>query len=63
VRLSTREAARRREQHEARWGELVRDFRSLGIEPVGVTSHDGAGVLDSFLRWADLRQMWRGAPA
>jgi uncharacterized protein (DUF58 family) len=62
VRLSTREADRRREQHETRWSKLVRDFRSLGIEPVGVTSHDGAGVLDSFLRWADLRQMWRGAP-
>ena len=28
-----------------------------------VTSHDLAGVLESFLRWADLRQMWRGALA
>jgi uncharacterized protein (DUF58 family) len=63
VRLSMREADRRREQHETRWHELVRDFRSLGIEPVDVTSHDVAGVLDSFLRWADLRQMWRGAVA
>jgi uncharacterized protein (DUF58 family) len=63
VRLSRREAARRREQNEDRWDALVRDFRSLGIEPVGVTSHDVAGVLDSFLRWADLRLMWRGALA
>ena len=63
VRLSGREADQRREQHEARWETLVRDFRSLGIEPVGVTSHDFGGVLDSFLRWADLRQMWRGALA
>jgi uncharacterized protein (DUF58 family) len=63
VRLSLREAARRREQNEDRWNGLVRDFRSLGIEPVGVTSHDVAGVLDSFLRWADLRLMWRGALA
>ncbi|MGZ4334346.1 MAG: DUF58 domain-containing protein [Gaiellaceae bacterium] len=63
VRLSLREADRRREQNEARWNGLVRDFRSLGIEPVGVTSHDIAGVLDSFLRWADLRLMWRGALA
>jgi len=61
VRLSLREAERRRGQNEARWDALVRDFRSLGIEPVGVTSHDLAGVLDSFLRWADLRLMWRGA--
>ena len=63
VRLSMREADRRREHNEARWDGLVRDFRSLGIEPVGVTSHDIAGVLDSFLRWADLRLMWRGALA
>jgi uncharacterized protein (DUF58 family) len=63
VRLSMREAYRRREQHETRWDELVHGFRSLGIEPVGVTSHDTAGVLDSFLRWADLRQMSRGALA
>ena len=63
VRLTMSEAARRREHNEARWETLVRDFRSLGIEPVGVTSHDLAGMLDSFLRWADLRQMWRGALA
>ena len=61
VRLTLREAARRAGANEARWENLVRDFRSLGIEPVGVTSHDLAGMLDSFLRWADLRQMWRGA--
>jgi uncharacterized protein (DUF58 family) len=63
VRLTLREAARRREHNEARWEKLVREFRSLGIEPVGVTSHDLAGILDSFLRWADLRQMWRGGLA
>jgi uncharacterized protein (DUF58 family) len=63
VRLSLREADRRRRENEARWDGLVDDFRSLGIEPVGVTSHDAAGVLESFLRWADLRLMWRGALA
>ena len=63
VRLTMKEAATRRAQNEARWSELVRDFRSLGTEPVGVTSHDLSGVLASFLRWADLRQMWRGALA
>jgi hypothetical protein len=63
VRLSVREATRRRTQNEDRWDGLVRDFRSLGIEPVAVTSHDVAGVLGAFLRWADLRLMWRGAPA
>ena len=63
VRLTTKEATARRAHNETRWNDLVRDFRSLGIEPVGVTSHDFGGVLDSFLRWADLRQMWRGAPS
>jgi len=63
VRLTVKEAGRRREENEARWDQLVRDFRSLGTEPVSVTSHDLGGVLDSFLRWADLRQMWRGALA
>ena len=48
---------------EARWDGLVRDFRSLGIEPVAVHTHDLGGMLDAFLRWADLRQMWRGALA
>jgi uncharacterized protein (DUF58 family) len=63
VYLTLQEAERRREHNEARWERLVRDFRSLGVEPVGVTSHDVAGVLDAFLRWADLRQMWRGGLA
>ena len=61
VRLSCREAERRRGENEARWQALVHAFRSLGVEPVGVTCHEAAGVLDAFLRWADLRLMWRGA--
>ena len=55
------EAARLRESHEERWDRLTRDFRSLGIEPVEARSHDYATMLSSFLRWADVRQMWRGA--
>jgi len=60
VRLSPGEAERRRAGNEGRWHALEHAFRSLGVEPVGVTRHDPAGVLDSFLRWADLRLMWRG---
>ena len=63
VYVTRREAARLRDEHELRWEALVRDFRSLGIESVGVHSHDYADLLASFLRWADLRQMWRGAVA
>jgi uncharacterized protein (DUF58 family) len=61
--LTDREAQRLRDAHEARWDGLIRDFRSLGIEPVSVASHDYGDMLSSFLRWADLRQMWRGAVA
>jgi len=63
VYVTEREAARLREEHEGRWENLVRDFRSLGIEPVEARSHEHADLLASFLRWADLRQMWRGAIA
>ncbi|HEY2543939.1 MAG TPA: DUF58 domain-containing protein [Gaiellaceae bacterium] len=63
VHVTQKEAARIRDEHEARWAALVRDFRSLGIEPVEARSHEYADLLTSFLRWADLRQMWRGAVA
>ena len=63
VYLSRREARRLRDEHEARWDERVRDFRSLGLEPVAVHSHDDSEMLSAFLRWADLRLMWRGAVA
>jgi uncharacterized protein DUF58 len=63
VYLTEKEAVRLREKHEERWAALVRDFRSLGIEPVEARSHEYGDLLASFLRWADLRQMWRGAVA
>jgi hypothetical protein len=63
VHLTRREATELRDAHERRWEHLARTFRSLGIEPVGLHAHDTAAVLASFLRWADLRQMWRGAVA
>jgi len=61
--LTKREAVALRHEHEARWDGLVREFRSLGIEPVAVHTHDLGEMLGAFLRWADLRQMWRGAVA
>ena len=63
VYVTAKEAARLRTAHEARWDGLVRDFRSLGCEPVAVHTHDLGEMLGAFLRWADLRQMWRGAVA
>ncbi len=63
VYLTRAEARRLRDENEARAARLTRVFRSLGTEPVSVGSHDPAGVLASFLRWADLRLMARGAVA
>jgi uncharacterized protein (DUF58 family) len=63
VYVTEKDAARLRHAHESRWDGLVRDFRSLGCEPVAVHTHDLGEMLGAFLRWADLRQMWRGAIA
>jgi len=59
--LTRREARRLCVEHEHRWDGLIRSFRSLGLEPVVAHSHDLGDMLAAFLRWADLRQMWRGA--
>jgi len=61
VYLTREEAEQQRVEHETRAEELTRLFRSLGVEPVVVGSHDPGDVLASFLRWADLRVMARGA--
>jgi Protein of unknown function DUF58 len=63
VYLSRAEARRLRAENEARAERLTATFRSLGIEPVPVESHDPGDVLAAFLRWADLRLMARGAVA
>jgi hypothetical protein len=63
VYVTEKDAKHLRLAHEARWDGLVRDFRSLGCEPVAVHSSNLGETLGAFLRWADLRQMWRGAVA
>jgi uncharacterized protein DUF58 len=63
VYLTRAEAERLREEHEERTAELTRVFRSLGLEPVLVDSHEPGAILGAFLRWADLRMMARGALA
>ena len=63
VYLTRAEAHRLRGEHEERSAELFHLFRTLGIEPVVVDSHDPGAILGAFLRWADLRMMVRGAVA
>ena len=59
--VTRREATALRREHEQRYDALIRGFRSLGVESVGVDTHDVGDMLGAFLRWADLRMMWRGA--
>jgi uncharacterized protein (DUF58 family) len=59
--VTRREAAALRREHEQRYDALIRGFRSLGLEAVGVDTQDVGDMLGAFLRWADLRMMWRGA--
>jgi uncharacterized protein (DUF58 family) len=59
--LSRNEVAARREHNEARWRELVRSLRALGMDPVLVSSHVPRDVLLAFLTWADQRLFVRGA--
>jgi hypothetical protein len=61
VYLTRAEAESLRDEHEERTAELTRVFRSLGLEPVLVDSHEPGAILGAFLRWADLRMMARGA--
>jgi uncharacterized protein (DUF58 family) len=52
VRLGRGESERWRARHEQRHAALLQGLRSLGVEPVIVSSTDRAGVFDSFLSWS-----------
>jgi hypothetical protein len=60
VRLGAREVADRREQHELQFASLLREFRSVGLEPIVLSSSDPAEIGTAFLRWADERIYVRG---
>ena len=59
VRLSAREAAERRGFHEQRRERLLGDFRSLGIDPVAVSTTNVDEVLRAFLSWGEQRLIER----
>ncbi len=59
--LTAGEAGERRERHERRLAELVTGLRSLDADPVLVGEADSAGILGSFLDWADARLTRRAA--
>jgi uncharacterized protein (DUF58 family) len=60
VRLTEREAVRRREENEAQAERLLAQLRSLALGPVLVTTSERADIFQAFLEWADERIVSRG---
>ena len=61
VRVSKREAAKRRAANEERLSSLVDELEALGLDPVLLSSSDPTEILAAFLDWADLRNLRRVA--
>jgi uncharacterized protein (DUF58 family) len=55
LRVTSREAGRRREANEERFRRLLDSLGDFAIEPVVLSSSDPADVLEAFLEWADDR--------
>lgn len=60
ARLTSAEVTKRREANERRLHELLRMLRSLGMDPLLVSSHRWRDVVYAFLTWADQRLLTRG---
>jgi uncharacterized protein (DUF58 family) len=56
VRLSRRQAARRRSEHRERYAALLAEFESLGLRPVEIGASDPSSVDEAFLAWAEERR-------
>ena len=56
VRLTAAEASARRRLHEERLQTLLRDFRTLGLDPVVIGTGERAGIDSTLLAWAELRR-------
>ena len=59
VRLSRREAARRRDANEQRHTRLLAELESLGLRPVSIGTSDPFEVDRAFLEWAEERRRSR----
>ncbi|MGH2849876.1 MAG: DUF58 domain-containing protein [Solirubrobacteraceae bacterium] len=55
IRLSRRQAARRREANERRLADLIRDCRALGLEPVLLGTSEPDRIDAAFIAWAAQR--------
>ena len=61
VRLSRRQAARRRAENGERYAALVAGFESAGLRPVELATSDPAAVDEAFLDWAEERRRGKWA--
>ena len=59
VRLTRKEARKRKAANEARTVELLATFRLLDIDPILVSSSEPGQVLEPFLAWTSLRKTRR----
>jgi uncharacterized protein (DUF58 family) len=59
VRLRAGEASERRRMHEERLQTLLRDFRTLGLDPVVIGTSDRGEIDSTLLAWAELRRQSR----
>jgi hypothetical protein len=57
LRMTSREARRRRTHNEGRFQSLLDGFGDLGVEPVLISSSEPADVLEAFLEWAGDREV------
>ena len=57
VRLSRRDAVRRKRENEARLASLLEGMRAFGLEPLLLATTDRNEIYRSFMSWADLRRV------
>ena len=61
VRLSRRQAARRRTENRERYAALIAELESVGLRPVELSASDPASVDEAFLAWAEERRRGKWA--
>jgi uncharacterized protein (DUF58 family) len=59
VRLSRRQAGRRRQQNETRHTRLVEELVSYGLQPILLATSEPAAIDQAFLEWAERRRRSR----
>jgi uncharacterized protein (DUF58 family) len=55
IRLSSAEAAARKQENEERHRRLVRTFELLDLDPITITTENPAAILEAFTAWAEQR--------